>query len=394
MKEDYLMIHYGELSTKGDNKKLFIACLLRNIKHTLADSALSYQSTRDHIYISLAGEDPHPLIAKLEEVSGIQKISLVYKSEKNLSSLLTDSLALALQEPGKTFKIDAQRSDKHFELDSYHICVAVADNILDRSSLKVDIHHPDITIVVNVREDAIFLSAHSFPGAGGYPLGMNGKAMLLISGGIDSPVACYSLLRRGIKVEGIHFASPPYTNAAVIDKLTDILKIMANYQDSIRLNVIRFTALQEAIYKNVEEPYCITIMRRMMLRIAVGLAQKNHCLCLATGESIGQVASQTLDSLLAINAVTNFPILRPLCTEDKLTIIAQAKKIGTFDISIRPYEDCCTIFAPKKPKTKPKIYECEFYEGKFDWAPLVKECIATAQTVYVGKNGVKASEVE
>jgi thiamine biosynthesis protein ThiI len=220
---------------------------------------------------------------------------------------------------------------------------------------------------------------------------MNGKVLLLLSGGIDSPVAAYSLLRRGIKVECIHFAAPPYTSEAVIDKLKDLIGVLNVYQPKIKINVVPFTKLQESIYKYVAEPYCITIMRRMMLRIATKVAKKCRALALATGESIGQVASQTLVSIQTINDVTNFPILRPLAVEDKVSIMNTARRIGTYEISIRPYEDCCTIFKPKKPKTKPKIEECEFFEKKWDWASQVDECVSSITSILM-EDGIEQVE--
>jgi tRNA uracil 4-sulfurtransferase len=380
---DSFLIHYGELSTKGDNKRAFIRQLLKNIKDALSDEKLGYRSNRDHIVVALNGEAPEPILLKLQEIAGIQRISLVYRGSRDLAELQAQALELLSKEPGKTFKCESKRADKAYPLDSYHLSCAVADYLLDHTALKVDIHHPDITLAIDVRKDAIYLSSHDYPGAGGYPLGMNGKVMLLLSGGIDSPVAGYSLLRRGVKIECIHFAAPPYTSEAVLDKLKDLLKKLNVYQADIKLNVIPFTELQLAIYKYVDEPYCITIMRRMMMRIAVGLAQKNRCLAIATGEAIGQVASQTLESMDVINAVTNFPILRPLCTSDKLQIIQTAERIGTFEISIRPYEDCCTIFKPKAPKTHPHLKDCEYFESKFDWAPLVQKCIDEAKPIYM-----------
>lgn len=376
MKPDVLMIHYGELSTKGDNRKLFVNQLARNIRHALKGfPGLLVTASRDHAYVELHEEDADAVIARLQDVSGIHSISLVFKSGKDLESLQKFAYELLKDEKGKTFKVNVKRADKTYPLDSYHLACALGDYLLDHTSLKVDVHHPEIALDVDVREEAAYLSCHDFPGAGGYPLGMNGKCLTLLSGGIDSPVAAYLLLRRGIRIECIHFAAPPYTSEAVIDKLKDILKILNTYQEDIKLNVVPFTELQLAIYKNVDEPYCITIMRRMMFRIAEGLAKKEHCLAIATGESVGQVASQTLPSMIAINDVTNYPVLRPMCTMDKLDSIALAEKIGTYPISIRPFEDCCTIFKPKAPKTKPQIRDCEYFESKFDWKPLVEKCI-------------------
>ena len=384
MNYDSLIIHYGELSTKGANRASFIERLTHNVRVALRPFATaSVKGTHDYIGVSIGQEDPNALISRLQDVSGIQKISLVAKTARDLEAVQEAAIELLAHEKGSTFKIDVKRVDKTFPLDSYQMACEVADSILDHSSWTVDLHDYDILLRITVRESGCYLSCHEYPGLGGYPLGMNGKVGLLLSGGIDSPVAAYKLLRRGIKIEGIHFASPPYTSSRVLDKLVDILNALTDYQPAFQLHVVPFTKLQEAIYEHVPEPYCITIMRRMMLRIAEKVARDHHCLALATGESIGQVASQTLDSLIAINDVTNFPILRPLATEDKVSIVDDAKRIGTYEISIRPYEDCCTIFKPKKPKTKPKLEDCLYYESKFDWAPLVEEAAANVETIRV-----------
>ncbi|MGN1262319.1 MAG: tRNA uracil 4-sulfurtransferase ThiI, partial [Candidatus Enteromonas sp.] len=333
MNYDSLIIHYGELSTKGANRSSFIERLTHNVRVALRPFAsAAVKGTHDYIGVSIGQEDPQALIARLQEVSGIQKISLVAKTARDLEDVKKTALELLLGEKGSTFKIDVKRVDKTFPLDSYGATCEVADYLLDHSSWTVDLHDFDILLRITIRESGCYLSCHEFPGLGGYPLGMNGKVGLLLSGGIDSPVAAYKLLRRGIKIEGIHFASPPYTSSRVLDKLVDILGALTDYQPAFQLNVVPFTKLQEAIYEHVPESYCITIMRRMMLRIAEIVARDHHCLALATGESIGQVASQTLDSLIAINEVTNFPILRPLATEDKVSIVDDAKRIGTYEI--------------------------------------------------------------
>ncbi len=389
MKCEMIMVHYGELGTKGDNRKLFINQLNRNIRDALRNyEGVSVSTDRDHSYVSLSKDNEEEVLARLEEISGIQRLSLVYKTSKEFSDIEETALSLIQKESGKTFKVEAKRADKTYPLDSYAIAREVGGYILEHTDLTVDVHNPDIRVNIELRKDAAYISCHTYPGAGGYPLGMNGKVMMLLSGGIDSPVASYALLRRGVRIECIHFAAPPYTSSAVLGKLEDIIKALSVYQREIKLNIVPFTKLQEAIYANVDEPYCITIMRRMMMRISTSLAKSHHCLGIATGESIGQVASQTLDSMIAINDVTNFPIIRPLAVSDKISIIDTAKRIGTYEISIRPYEDCCTIFAPKKPKTKPKINECLFYESKFDFAPLVEECVNNVeQILYI--DGVK-----
>lgn len=390
MKLEMIMVHYGELGTKGENRRLFINQLNRNIRNALRQfDGVTISSDHDHTYVASLGDHEEEVLRRLQDVSGIQRLSTVYKTSKDIEDIQKVALSLIKEEEGKTFKIEAKRADKTYPLDSYGIARSVGGYILSHvQGLEVDVHNPDIRLSVDLRKDATYLSAHSYPGAGGYPLGMNGKVMMLLSGGIDSPVASYLLLRRGVRIECIHFAAPPYTSSAVIDKLEDIIKELSVYQTEIKLNIIPFTKLQEAIYANVDEPFCITIMRRMMMRIATELAKKHHCLGLATGESIGQVASQTLDSMITINDVTNFPIIRPLAVSDKIDIINISKRIGTYEISIRPYEDCCTIFAPKKPKTKPKIEDCLEYEKKWDYASMVKECVSNV-TSYLYVDGVK-----
>ena len=383
MKFDSLLVHYGELSTKGSNRKEFIRCLVHNVRVALKGFPVEVKGNRDYILIALNEQKPEPVVARLQEVSGIQRISLIYKTETPIEVISKAASELIALESGKTFKVETKRTDKTYPLDSYGISRAVADAILDATSLEVDVHNPDIVMKVSLRQGECLLSCHDYPGLGGYPLGMNGKVTMLLSGGIDSPVAAYSLIRRGLLVDCLHFASPPYTQMAVIDKLKDLLKQLNVYQNDIRLQVVPFTKIQEAIYAHVPEPYCITIMRRMMIRIAEKVAKKNHCLAIATGESVGQVASQTLQSIIAINDVTSFPILRPLCVTDKLSIIATSKRIKTYDISIRPYEDCCTIFKPKKPKTKPRIDECEHYEASFDFAPMIDEAVEGITYIYL-----------
>lgn len=384
MKFDTLQIHYGELSTKGANRKQFIQALTHNVRVALKSfSGLEIKGNRDFILITLHEEDHKAVASRLEEVAGIQRISLIKRCGTSIEEIKETAASLIALEEGKTFKIETKRTDKTYPLDSYGISRAVAGYILSKTSLEVDVHHPDILMKVTLRQDECLLSCHDYPGIGGYPLGMNGKVTMLLSGGIDSPVAAYSLIRRGLVIDCLHFASPPYTQMAVIDKLKDLLKVLNVYQNDIRLQIVPFTKIQEAIYANVPEPYCITVMRRMMVRIAEKVAKKNHCLAIATGESVGQVASQTLESMITINDVTSFPILRPLCVSDKLSIIALAKKIGTYEISIRPYEDCCTIFKPKKPKTKPRIDESEFYESKFDFAPMIEEAVENLENIYL-----------
>lgn len=386
MKYDHIMVRFGELSTKGKNKNLFIKTLAKNIKGALSDfEGIEIISKFDHIYIKLNDNDPDKVIEILQDVSGIQGLSLVLLTSDDIENLRKVCLELVKQEEGKTFKVHAKRANKKYPLISDQINREIAKVILQNTELKVDVHNPDILVSIEIREEGAFVFTHTYKGAGGYPLGVGGKIMHMLSGGIDSPVAAYLLMKRGIKIECIHFASPPYTNAGVIEKLKDLLGKLNKYQPEIRLNIIPFTKLQEEIYAQSDESYAITLMRRMMFRLADRLAKRRHCLAISSGESVGQVASQTLDSMNVINDVTNMPVLRPVVCYDKTDIIALARKIDTFDISIRPFEDCCTIFAPKNPKTRPSMEEVLKFEAKWDYNKMIDEALDGVEVIYIKK---------
>ena len=386
MTYDHIMVRFGELSTKGKNKKDFIRVLANNIKNALRDfSNVSIETRFDHIYVVLNGNDPEPIIEVLQDVSGIHSLSLVYKTDPDIENLKKVSLELIQKEEGQTFKVKAKRADKSYPIISEDIIRHVAGVILANTNLKVDVHNPDILLSIEIRQEGAYVFCKTYPAAGGYPLGVGGKIMHMLSGGIDSPVAAYLLMRRGIKIECIHFASPPYTNVGVIEKLKDILSKLNKYQPEIRLNIIPFTKIQEEIYRNADESYAITIMRRMMFRLADRLAHRRRCPAISSGESVGQVASQTLESMYTINDVTSLPVLRPVVTMDKVDIIKLARKIDTYDISIRPFEDCCTIFAPKSPKTKPSLEKAKEFEEKFDYESLINEALDHVEVIYVKK---------
>ena len=390
---DHIMVRFGELSTKGKNKQNFINQLGINIKHALKEyKTLVYEIRHDHIYIKLNDNNPFPIIERLQDVSGIHALSLVYKCEKDIEIIKEKCLELINLEEGKTFKVTCRRSDKSFPLISDDIIRQVATVILKNTNLKVDVHNPDILLSIEVRQEGTYIFSHTYLGAGGYPLGIAGKSMHMLSGGIDSPVAAYLMMKRGVTIECIHFASPPYTQMGVIYKLEDLLKKLNHYQARIRLNIIPFTKIQEAIYDNVPESYCITVMRRMMYRLASKMAHRRNCPVISTGESVGQVASQTLQSMATINEVTNIPVIRPVATYDKLDIISISKKIDTYEISIRPYEDCCTIFTPKAPKTSPDLKMAKEYENKFDYETLINEAIHNVE-VKIISDEIKENEV-
>lgn len=386
MKYDYIMVRYGELSTKGKNKKDFINTLARNIRNALSNfSNLNYIVRLDHIYIELNDNNPEEIIDILSAVSGIHAMSLVVKIDDNIENIKNTALDIVKESEGNTFKVHTRRANKKYPIVSDQVNREVAGHILRNTNLKVDVHNPDILISIEIREDGCYLFTKTYEGSGGYPLGVGGKILHMLSGGIDSPVAAYLLMKRGIRIECIHFASPPYTNIGVIEKLKDLLAKLNVYQDKIRLNIVPFTKIQEKIYEVSDESYAITLMRRAMFRIATKLALKRHISAISSGESVGQVASQTLESMNVINEVTNLPILRPLVAYDKLDIIKLANKIDTYEISIRPYEDCCTIFAPKNPKTKPSLEKAKEYESKYDFDSLIEEAINNIEAIYISK---------
>ena len=381
---DCIYVRYGELNTKGKNIVEFKKLLYQNIRHALREfDSLTYIFRRDHIFIELNGTDYEPVVEILKGVSGIYSFSLIIKSANQDLDYIKKTCfeALINEKKHDTYKIECKRNDKSYQPDSRGIIKEVASYIHHSdSSIKVDVHNPDVLLNILIGYGETLIYTNSILGAGGYPLGIGGKAMHMLSGGIDSPVAAYLMMKRGVKVECIHFASPPYTNIGVIYKLEDILHQLTRYQPSIKLHIVPFTKIQEAIYENCPESYCITIMRRMMYRLASALAKRKKCPVISNGESIGQVASQTLDSMATINEVTNTPIIRPCAVLDKVEIIDMSKKIKTYDISIRPYEDCCTIFTPKAPKTKPKLGPVEELEARFDYASLIEEALNNIDT--------------
>lgn len=384
MDYNVVVVRFGEMSTKGKNKRDFVFRLAHSIRLNLRNYEDDYEMIirHDHIYLNIKNKIDN-LVDILKEISGMYSFSLALKIDPDLENIKSEALRILKEEKGSTFKIHARRIDKSYPYISDEINRAIAGIILKNTDKTVDVHNPDITLDIEIRDDGAYLFTTTVKGMGGYPSGSTGKCLMMISGGIDSPVASYLLIRRGIEITCIHFASPPYTNSGVIDKLEDLLHTLNKFQPKIRLFIVPFTKIQEKIYEISTEGYPITIMRRMMYRIASRLAVRLKIPCLATGESVGQVASQTLDSLNVINEVTNMAVLRPLCTYDKVDIIKISEKIGTYDISIRPFEDCCTIFAPVKPKTSPHLDECRHIESKFDFEPLIEEALNNLDVRYI-----------
>ncbi len=374
-----ILIRYGELSTKGRNKKMFTQKLASNIKKALVDfPQVKVIPDYDFMYLDLHEAPEEAVIEKVKPIFGIQSISPVYIVEKDMEVAKKVVLDLLSQEDleGKTFKIMTRRSDHTFEMDTNQINLFLGDAVLEAfPDIKVQLKQPDITVRIDVRREYLMVSLKTIQGAGGLPVGTSGRVMLMLSGGIDSPVAGYLAMKRGMEIQCVHFASPPYTSPQALEKTKLLAAKIARFGGSIQFLTVSFSRIQEEIKKSVPEAYLMTIMRRFMLRIADQLRENARALAIANGESVGQVASQTLDSMVAINDVTNTPIIRPVATMDKLDIIKVAEEIDTFELSIQPFEDCCTVFAPPSPKTKPKLEKARQYEARLDVEGLIKEAV-------------------
>lgn len=374
-----ILIRYGELSTKGRNKKMFTQKLASNIKKALVDfPQVKVIPDYDFMYLDLHEAPEEAVIEKVKPIFGIQSISPVYIVEKDMEVAKKVVLDLLSQEDleGKTFKIMTRRSDHTFEMDTNQINLFLGDAVLEAfPDIKVQLKQPDITVRIDVRREHLMVSLKTIQGAGGLPVGTSGRVMLMLSGGIDSPVAGYLAMKRGMEIQCVHFASPPYTSPQALEKTKLLAAKIARFGGSIQFLTVPFSRIQEEIKKSIPEAYLMTIMRRFMLRITDQLRENARALAIANGESVGQVASQTLDSMVAINDVTNTPIIRPVATMDKLDIIKVAEEIDTFELSIQPFEDCCTVFAPPSPKTKPKLEKARQYEARLDVEGLIKEAV-------------------
>lgn len=382
-----IIVFYGELSTKGKNIMDFIRLLGKNIKESLKDFNLTYDIKKDHIYIHLQNENVTEITQRLKKVPGILSFSIATKVDKDMGEIKKEADRQYKEISPSTFKIDCKRVDKEFPLHSDDINRQVGGHILKSNpDSKVDVHHPELLLHITIREEGCYIYGYKIKGLGGYPLGIQGKCLSLLSGGIDSPVSLYLLMKRGIKVEAIHFMAPPYTSNMVIDKIKDLLSVLNDYQSSIRLYLVNFTELEKKIYEVAGPSYLVTIMRRMMMRISSIIAKRNNDLILATGESIGQVASQTLSSISVIDPTSSLAVIRPLATYDKTDIISLAQQIGTYEISIRPYEDCCTIFPIKDPVTHPDIKTVLKIEESFPYEEMIKQCVDSVAVLDVKRD--------
>lgn len=375
-----IMVRYGELSTKGHNKKSFIDRLGANVRHALHNfDQVKVHAQRDRLHVELNGADYDQVMKRLKLVFGIQNFSPSIRVAKSFDATAKAATQMVEEQVDHlmTFKIETKRSDHHFKLDTFGMNDKLGGYLLHKfpDKLKVDVHHPDLTIRVEIRLNGIFLSSETIQGAGGLPVGTAGKGMMMLSGGIDSPVAAYLGMKRGVSMEMVHFYSPPYTSPQALAKAKQLTEKLAKYCGSIRFIQVPFAEIQETVKEKVPEGYLMTVQRRMMLRLAAALMVKRHGLAIFNGESLGQVASQTMESMLAINDVTAFPVLRPVLSFDKTEIIKIAKEIGTYDLSILPYEDCCTVFTPPSPKTKPRVDRAREYEKRLDIDGLLKRSL-------------------
>ncbi len=379
-----IFLKYGELSTKKDNRNFFIKILNDTIKKKLQDKVeVSYDLGR--MFIIPKNDNFEEVITKLQTIFGIHEIVVAYRLEnKDLNDIKNNLITILQDKNFKTFKVEVKRSDKNYPIHSMELRKIFGATILkNKQNIKVDVNKPEVIINIEIRLKEVLIYFDSIKGLGGYPVSSLGKGILMLSGGIDSPVSGYLTIKRGVKLEAIYFESPPHTSDYALDKVKKLAKLLAPYNNDIKLHIINFTEIQEAIYKNIPHEYLITIMRRMMYRISAIVASRINAKVIVNGESIGQVASQTLTSMSVINEVVKIPVIRPVACLDKLEIIDIAKKIGTYDTSILPYEDCCTIFVPDHPVINPVKNKCEEYEKLIDYENMIYNAVKNRKVITI-----------
>lgn len=397
---DLIMVRYGEMTLKKKNYQNFQKQVNQNIISKLNKfPKLTFTKTNYRFYIHLHGEDYQNITKELDTVVGLSSYSLCREVNPDYDAIASAAIELINFEKESinlSFKVETNRSDKRFPATSIEISKEVSRRILPKiPGLRVDVHHPDLTLSIDLRTEGTYIFVKSLPGLGGLPGGMSGRGLLMVSGGIDSPVAGYLCLRKGIDITALHFASPPYTSDMALQKVIDLLAELSKYapDSKIKLLVCPFTKIQTAIHQKANSIYSVTLMRRQMYKIADQVARKQNFDVIINGESVGQVASQTLESMAVINEVTNLPVLRPLVTFDKSEIIKIARKINTFDISIRPYEDCCTVFLPEHPVIKPRLNKVLMEEEKCKFGNLLEEAISGIEEIPISyKNKISVFE--
>lgn len=389
--KEIILIKDGEISLKGLNRRSFEDVLKKNIKNALYGlGKFKITSAQSTIYVTPLTEDTDldEVCGRISRVFGIVSFSRAAVCEKNMEQILPAAAAYLSEEllQAHTFKVEARRSDKKFPLKSPEICREAGSKILEAyPHLKVDVHHPDITVYIEVRDFGTYIHGNSIKGAGGIPVGTGGNAAILISGGIDSPVAAYMMAKRGVKLTAVHFASPPYTSERAEQKVVKLLKKVSRYSGPMTMYTVPFTKLQETIKAQCPEELFTIIMRRLMMQISEKIARDKDCAALITGESLGQVASQTIQALNCTNDAANMVVFRPLIGMDKQEIIDISYKIDTFETSIEPYEDCCTVFTPKHPRTKPVLQYVQEAQNAVDFAPLIDEALNNLKVTYINQ---------
>lgn len=379
--KEIVLVKFGEMALKGLNKRSFEDMLKKNIKRRLKNlGKFELTSAQSTTYITPVSEnvDLSEVVDRVSKIFGIATLCRACVCEKDFGDI-TDKAVEYLEDVlscAKTFKVNAKRSDKAFAMKSPEICAELGGILLDKfPHLTVDVKNPQVTVTVEVRDTNAYVHAEIIKGAGGLPVGCSGKAMLLLSGGIDSPVAGWMMAKRGIHISAIHYVSPPYTSDRALLKVETLCEKLTDYCGDIAFFCVPFTEIQEAIKDNCPEEYFTVIMRRLMMEIAQRIAKKKNCLALITGESVGQVASQTMMAMACTDAVCRIPVLRPCVGMDKTEIIEIARKIDTFETSIEPYEDCCTVFTPKHPKVRPHLDDIEKAQNSFDFEPLIQKAV-------------------
>ena len=383
--EKLILIKYGELTTKKDNRKTFIKTLETNIKNKIKNLYTNITKTMSRMYITYDEKNEEEILKNLKKIFGIHSIVICDKVNTNEDEIKNKVLEILKDREFKTFKVSTKRSDKTFKYTSMEFNNIIGGLVLKNFDCKVDVHNPELNLEIEIRQEGTFIYNKEIRGLGGYPVGIQGKGLLMLSGGIDSPVAGYLSLKRGVNIECLYFESPPHTSLNAKNKVLKLAEILNDYSGTIKVHVVPFTKIQEEIYKNIPGNYNITIMRRMMYRIAEKYAKRRNCKILINGESIGQVASQTLNSMVVINNVTNMPVIRPVACLDKLEIIEISKSINTYETSILPYEDCCTIFVPKHPVINPSLEIAQEYEKLINYEELINECIKNIETIKIEK---------
>lgn len=379
-----ILIKYGELTTKKGNRNFFIQKLTQNLQHKLKKYDVKIVKDRARMYLEFLEKDLESIEKIVQNTFGIYKYHLAYMVDTNRDTIEKKVLEVAQNTKFQTFKIEVKRSDKTFPFTSLEYAPILGTVVLKNiENVKVDVHHPDLVITVEIKQNQSYIYTGSVKASGGYPVGTQEKGMLMLSGGIDSPVAGYLSLKRGMRLDAVYFEAIPHTSIEARNKVIDLTKKLVQYTDHIDLHIVPFTKIQEEIYKKCKPEYCITIMRRMMYRIMERLASVHKGLVIVNGESIGQVASQTLVSMNVINSVTSMPVIRPVACLDKLEIMDIAKKIDTYDISILPYEDCCTVFVPKHPVIHPRLETCLNMEENLSYDVLIDECIRSVNTIRI-----------